>query len=157
MNLRKKLVKRNYASRKGSSIRYIVIHDTGNPSPGADAMAHYHYFNNAYRGASAHYFVDEKGILEIIEQANSAWHCGDGRGKYGITNANSIGIELCINKGNNMEKTYEYAKILIRELMERYGLSKTRVVRHYDASRKICPGHMSQNNWGKWWGFWESI
>ena len=25
------------------------------------------------------------------------WHCGDGKNKYGITNANSLGIEICIN------------------------------------------------------------
>lgn len=157
MYLRKKLIRRNYASRRGTSIKYIVVHDTGNPNRGADAYAHYRYFNGAYRGASAHYFVDEDGVLEIVEQANSAWHCGDGRGRYGITNSNSIGIELCINRGNDMEKTYEHAKTLIRELMATYNLSKSRVVRHYDASRKLCPAHMSKDNWAKWWGFWESI
>jgi hypothetical protein len=28
-----------------------------------------------------------------------------------------------------------------------------RVVRHYDASRKPCPGIMSSNNWSNWWAF----
>jgi N-acetylmuramoyl-L-alanine amidase len=31
------------------------------------------------------------------------------------------------------------------------------VVRHYDASRKICPRSMSENNWEKWWAFREKL
>lgn len=157
MYLQKKLIGRNYRKGRRGSVEYIVLHDTGNESPGADAMAHYRYFNSAYRGASAHYFVDENGILEIVEQANTAWHCGDGKGRYGITNDNSIGIELCVNQGNDMEKTYEHARVLIRELMETHHLGKSRVLRHYDASRKNCPAHMRKDHWAKWWGFWESI
>lgn len=99
MLLNKQLIHYNYSSRKNTPIAYIVVHDTGNPDPGADAMAHYRYFSGGNRKASAHYFVDDGGVVQIIEDAYAAWHCGDGRGKHGITNRNSIGVEICINRG----------------------------------------------------------
>ena len=158
MFVKKKLIRFNFSSRKGARVSYIVVHDTGNRAASADAMNHYRYFNGGNRRASAHYFVDDKGVVQLVEDAYAAWHCGDGRGRYGISNRNSIGVELCINQGNDMAKTYAYARDLIRALMARYGIPKSRVVRHYDASRKICPGHMvGQGDWGPWWGFWESL
>lgn len=36
--------------------------------------------------------------------------------------------------------------------MDLYGIDLDHVVRHYDASRKICPNWTS-NNWGKWLNF----
>lgn len=150
-------IRYNFSSRRGAKIRYLVVHDTGNPAPSADALAHYRYFGGGDRQASAHYFVDENRVVQLIEDAYAAWHCGDGRGRYGITNANSIGIELCINGGNDMKKTYDRARTLLRFLMETYRIPKERVVRHYDASRKRCPGSMAGKNWGAWWGFWESL
>ena len=155
--MNKKLIHYNHSSRNGKKISYIVLHDTGNTAASADALNHYKYFSRGNRKASAHYFVDQDGVVQIIEDARSAWHCGDGRGKYGISNSNSIGIEICINEGNNMTKTLDFTRELIRELMDFYSIPKERVIRHYDASRKICPASMHPNNWGKWWGFWKSL
>lgn len=153
----KQLIRYNYSSRGGAKIKYIVVHDTGNPAATANAMNHYRYFNGGNRRASAHYFVDEAGVVQCVEDAMSAWHCGDGRGRYGITNSNSIGVEICINADNDMERTYEHAQALIRALMKWHGIPKERVVRHWNASRKLCPGHMAANGWEKWWRFWDGI
>ncbi|MCD1148042.1 N-acetylmuramoyl-L-alanine amidase [Peptoniphilus sp. KCTC 25270] len=157
MILDKRLIHYNFSKRGGTAIRYLVIHDTGNVSSTATALNHYRYFAGGDRQASAHYFVDQEGVVQIIEDAQSAWHCGDGRGRYGITNSNSIGIEFCVNRGNDEKRTLEHLRELVRELMKFYGIPRERVVRHYDASRKICPGSMRENNWAKWWGFWESL
>lgn len=157
MLINKKLIHYNFSSRNGTRIAYIVVHDTGNPSPGADAMAHYRYFGGGNRRASAHYFVDDHGVVQIIEDAYAAWHCGDGRGKRGITNRNSIGVEICINRGVDRKAALVHARDLVRELMAFYRIPKDRVVRHFDASGKICPGTMAAKNWAEWWGFWESL
>ena len=158
MLMEKKLIRYNFSSRRGKKVAYIVVHDTGNRAATATAMNHYRYFNGGNRQASAHYFIDDKGVVQLVEDAYAAWHCGDGHGRWGITNSNSIGTELCINQGNAMGKPYDYARTLIRELMAYYRLPKSRVVRHYDASRKNCPGHMKGNgDWGPWRGFWESL
>ena len=158
MLIEKKLIRFNYMKRKGNiKPIYIVVHDTGNPSPGADALNHYKYFNGGNRKASAHYFVDDKRIVETVETANASWHCGDGHGKYGITNSNSIGIEICINSDGNYNFALENARQLIRFLMDFYKIPLERVVRHFDASHKICPRSMSANNWQKWWEFKKSL
>jgi N-acetylmuramoyl-L-alanine amidase len=150
MNIEKKLIKYNFSSRNGQKISYIVIHDTGNKNKGADAEAHYKYFSGGNRNASAHYFVDDKKVIQIIEDNNASWHCGDGRGKFGITNQNSIGIEICVNVDGNYEKAFKNAIELTKELMKKYNIPTERVVRHYDASRKLCPASMSIGNWAKW-------
>lgn len=153
MNINKKLVKYNFVKgRSAQQIKYIVIHDTGNESPTATAAAHFNYFNGGNRQASAHYFVDEKEILQIIEDTDTAWHVGDGKGKYGITNSNSIGIEICINDGDyttEITKTIE----LVKHLMTKHNVPFDNVVRHYDASRKLCPAKLSKNNWEAWKAF----
>jgi len=147
----KRLIKYNYSP--GNDIKYIVIHDTGNKRKGANAYAHYRFFNSRNRRASAHYFVDDKEILQLVEDYNASWHCGDGKGKYGITNHNSIGVEICINEDGDYDKAVENTVDLVKYLMEKHDVPLDRVIRHYDASRKICPRSMSKNNWERWWKF----
>jgi N-acetylmuramoyl-L-alanine amidase CwlA len=69
---------------------------------------------------------------------------------YGISNNNSIGIELCINSDGNYDKAFENTIDLTKYLMQLFRIPIEKVVRHYDASRKSCPGTMMKNNWEKW-------
>jgi N-acetylmuramoyl-L-alanine amidase len=132
-----------------NSPKYIVIHDTGNPNAGA--LNHWKYFGGGDRQSSAHYFVDNENIIQIIADSDSAWHCGDGKGKYGITNHNSLSIEICLT--GNLEKSISNALKLTLHLMAKYGIRAENVVRHYDASRKTCPRSMSGNSWARWTKF----
>ncbi len=150
IKINEKLIKYNYSSRNGTSIKYIVIHDTDNKDPGANAENHYRYFNSGDRQASAHYFIDDTQILRVVKDNNKSWHCGDGKGKNGITNANSIGIEMCVNSDGDFNITYVKTIDLTRYLMDKYNIPLDRVVRHYDASGKICPDIFSENSWAKW-------
>lgn len=154
---RKKHIRYNYAGRMGKKIQFIVIHDTGNPGKGANADAHFSYFNQPGRNASSHYFVDSREVVQIVDDKYAAWHCGDGRGRYGVTNSNSIGIELCINADGDWEETKRRGTDLIRLLMERHALPKENVIRHFDASRKLCPGRMSEAGWFEWTRFYDRI
>ncbi len=129
--------------------KYIVVHTTGNPKKGADAKAHFAYWNSANVGQSADFVVDENGALKINDYTKYyTWHCGDGKGKYGITNGNSIGVEICVNKDGDFEKALSHAAALLRKIKAETGISM--VVRHYDASRKLCPRELSGNDWEKW-------
>lgn len=150
-------IRRNYSSRGKVEIRYIVIHDTGNANKGAGAIAHRNYVENNKRGASAHYFVDDKVIVQYVGDSFAAHAVGDGHGRYGITNQNSLNVEMCINSDGNYAKTYKNTVELTKNLMKKFNIPIERVVRHYDASRKNCPGHMSKNNWKAWWQFKEDI
>ena len=151
-------IKFNRSNRGGTPIKYIVVHDTGNPSRGANATAHYNYFNGGDRSSSADFFVDDTQVLCVNDYYKFyTWHCGDGHGKYGITNRNSVGIEFCINVDSDRDKTLERTAQLVRELMQELNIPIERVVRHYDASRKNCPQSMSGNGWAQWYKFKEKL
>ena len=157
IKINEKLVKYNFSKRTEGKIKYISIHDTGNKRRGADANAHFNFFNGGDRQSSAHYFVDDKQILRIIKDEDRSWAVGDGRGKYGITNENSLNIEMCINSDGDFNKTYLNTLRLTKYLMEKYNIPLENVVRHYDASRKICPNIWKENNWEKWNRFKEDL
>lgn len=153
----KKLITHNYSGRNGQKVQFIVVHDTANPRAGANAQAHFKYFNGADRQASAHYFVDDEQILQLVEDTQAAWHCGDGRGQYGITNQNSLGVEICINGDGDYDQAVAHTVELVRHLMDKHKVPIEGVVRHYDASRKICPATMQGNNWAGWLAFREAL
>lgn len=145
-------------SKRNTAIKYIVIHDSGNKSKGANAMAHFNYFNGGNRQSSADFFVDDKNIIRINDYTKYyTWAVGDGKGKYGITNPNSVSIEICVNADGDYEKAYLNAVELARHLMTELNIPADRVVRHYDASRKNCPASMSSNGWERWNKFKKMI
>ena len=149
--INRKISAYNFGSRNGNSIKYIVLHYTGNL--GDTAKNNVDYFSGGNRGASAHYFVDDNSIWQSVDDSNAAWAVGDGRGAYGITNQNSISIEMCCQSNGEISETTENNALeLTKYLMNKYGVSADRVVRHYDASIKICP-NWSANNWARWCNF----
>jgi len=150
MDIDKRQIAYNRKTRTGK-ISYIVIHDTGNKSKGADSCAHFNYFNSANRNSSADFFVDDKKVLQVNDYTKYyTWQVGDGKGKYGITNQNSLGIEICVNADGDYEKAFNNAVELTKHLMRELDIPVERVVRHYDASRKNCPASMSGSDWAKW-------
>lgn len=157
LNIEKKQIAYNKVGRT-TAIKYIVIHDTGNKSKGANADAHFNYFNGGNRNSSADFFVDDKKILQVNDYTRYyTWQVGDGKGKYGVTNANSIGIEICVNADGDYEKAFNNAIELTKYLMKELNIPVERVIRHYDASRKNCPASMSDNNWSKWLVFKKAL
>lgn len=151
-------VKKNFSSRgKNPKILYLVIHDTGNTAAGANALNHKNYVGTNSRKASAHYFVDDNSIVQFVGDSLAAHAVGDGHGRYGITNQNSLNVEMCINSDGDYNKTYKNTVELTKNLMKKFNIPFERVVRHYDASRKNCPGHMSRLSWKAWWQFKEDI
>lgn len=150
--------------RKYSDIKYLVIHDTGNTSIGADAEAHYKYLQTAQRYGSAHYYVDDKQIIQTIGDSLVAWSIGDTWGYSNNPNRikdafnhNSISIELCINSDTDKDKAYKNLVELTKNLMKKFSFPVDKVIRHFDATGKICPGSWSKNDWAKWWQFKEDI
>lgn len=154
--------KKQIGRKRGhSEIKFIVIHYTGNYSVGADAEAHYKYLQRATRYGSAHYYVDDRQIIQTIGDSRVAWSVGDnqGHGRYlnGCTNNNSISIEMCVNADADQKKTYKNVLELTKNLMAKFKVPADKVCRHYDVSRKDCPHNFRANNWAMWWQFKEEI
>lgn len=157
MKINKKQIVYNRTPRTQKPV-YIVIHDTGNAGKGANANAHFNYFNGGNRNASADFFVDDTQILQVNDYNKFyTWHCGDGKGKYGITNRNSVGIEICINSDESYDIAFCKAVELTKHLMKELNIDIDHVVRHYDASRKNCPASMNKNGWALWNTFKASL
>lgn len=152
LEIQQQIINYNKSVRSSQPI-YIVVHDTGNPN--STAQNNHDYFEGGNRGASADFFVDSNNIIQIIDtDSYYSWEVGDGGGAYGITNRNSVGIEMCIDsEGNPTEETINNTIDLVKYLMNKYDIGIDNVVRHYDASRKCCPCCFSENNWTKWYEF----
>lgn len=162
MNINKYLTTINYSTGSSTSrIKYIVIHYTAND--GDTAYGNAKYFATAYRGASAHYFVDESNIYQVVEDKNIAWHCGT-NGKYYhayCRNTNSLGVELCSEKYSNgtyyfNEETVSLAVELVKSLMAKYNVPISNVIRHYDVTHKVCPAPFV-NDVSQWTKFKERL
>ena len=157
IKIEKSLIDINYSKGVIIEPKYIVIHDTDNRDVGADAMANRNYFaNHPQAEASAHYIIDEGNIVQALEDNWRGWHVGDGNNKY-INNSTTIGIELCVNEGNDFNKTLENGIELTKYLMKKHNIPSENVVMHRDASGKTCSRMMIEDRAELWPYFKEEI
>lgn len=160
--IKQSLITRNFTAKSSRSVEYIVIHDTGTYQSFADADWIGNLFNTSSRQASSHYGVDEGNIVQYVADKDVSFHAGknirgasDPRSK--IKNSNSIGIELCVNEGNDWNKTRQNGVALTAQLLIKYGLTPDRVYTHNDVSGKICPSHMLRKYPGQWEDFKKAV
>lgn len=150
VNIKKMISKKNcYIGQNKPA--YVVIHETDNWSKGANARAHALAMKNGNLASTVHYYVDSSDIYQTLEHSDGAWAVGDGKGKYGITNRNSINIEICVNPETDYYKAVDKAEQLAAYLLKQYGWDTSHLKRHYDASRKHCPRRILDE--GLWPGF----
>lgn len=134
----------NYCVGRTQPVRYIVMHYTANNGDTARNNCDYYHRVGGLQ-ASAHYFVDEHGVMQSVHEDDTAWHCG-ARAYWHpeCRNANSIGIEMCSRKRADgsyyiKPETVANAVALAKDIMQRYGIDNDHVLRHYDVTGKRCP------------------
>ncbi|QIW88648.1 N-acetylmuramoyl-L-alanine amidase [Bacillus phage P59] len=130
---------------------YIIIHETANTTAGADADAHANLqAKGNSRQASWQYQVDDKEIVQSFKDEAECWHAGS---KF--YNQNGIGIEICVNSDGDFKKAVANAAYLVRILMKRHGIPKSRVLQHRTTSGwKDCPRFLRSGSKGvDWDGF----
>lgn len=137
----------NRTVRTNRPIMNIVLHYTGNYTD--KAINNAKYFLLVYRGASAHYFVDETSIWQSVLDKDEAWAVDRNYGTnnlFGVVNNNnSISIEMCSTDGKIADSTFYNALWLTKELMKMYDIPATNVHTHYEVCSKHCP---AWNGWG---------
>lgn len=135
-----------------NKVRFIVVHDTGNP--GSTALSNISYYINtkdAQPTASAHLFVDDKQILECVPALTAppekAWHVLYNVPKddqmYGV-NANdaAIGVEYCFGGSIDADKAYAKFLWVIAKICYVFKLDPAKdIVGHHvlDPNRKTDP------------------
>lgn len=156
--IQRMITKYNFSKgRNGHKIKYLVLHYTANKGDTAENNAKYFNRNLKAEGkpvASAHYFVSDKQIFQVVEDEDTAYAVGGGT-SYGALNSNSLSIEMCCWIDGTVSKTTEENTLeLTKYLMDKHGISINNVIRHYDCNsiRKVCP-NWSDNNWRRWWDF----
>jgi len=134
--------------------RFITIHATENFSAGGNAHAHAEMLtsgslkgpHNSLGYIIWHFTVDDHSIYQTQpcdEQGQHADYEGQG-------NRESIGIEMCENRGNSREVTLDRTAKLTALLMKQYGIPLSNVVPHQhwrmirfddrrDLGHKTCP------------------
>ena len=140
--------KSNYGKqRETSSIKYIVVHYTGNDGDKAWNNANY-FATHSNLKASAHYFVDDNYIYQSVPDNYIAYSVGDkttGRLKKVANNSNTLNVELCDTEKNGVYNVTDATKTraieLVAFLMYTYHISIDSVIRHYDITGKHCPSY----------------
>lgn len=133
------------SGEKIATVKFIVSHDTGNP--GSSAYANRNYFDNSQPKASAHTFIDDKHILEIIPLNEKAFHV-----RYEVStdnrlfgqNANdaAIGVELAFGGNIDFSEAYKRYVWYHAYLVDKYNLDPVEdIVAHskLDPTRRTDP------------------
>ena len=112
---------------------FITIHSTDNTSRSADALHHALAMNKGLRGRhnrtgflTWHFTVDDHSIYQTLPTNETGEHAD----YEGPGNRSSIGIEMCVNRGNNLDITIDRTARLTARLMRQYNISVDHVVPH---------------------------
>ena len=140
--------------RGGNGVDYIVIHFTAGTGT---AKENCEYFSRGNRNSSAHLFIDgiDDGIVcKSVYINNTAWATGNWD-----MNQRTINIEVVSNGEDFSEVEIKKLAWIVPILMRDYGVSASRVIRHYDVvdyarvgrtidPHKSCPAPYIDN--AKW-------
>ena len=121
-----------------------MVHWVGNAGSTAENNAKYFDRLKDGRGvyASAHYIIGNDGVvIRCVPENEVAYHASK-------ANNYSIGIEVCHpdNTGRYTDLAYKALVELLVDLCSRYKLEPAQaIIRHYDATGKICPKYYVEN------------
>lgn len=153
-NIRYDLLREGSKRRSGKSaskIGFIVAHDTGNKNSTAANNVAFYKRRNKDDYASAHTFIDDKEIIEIIPatkgRTEKAWHVRyntptDNLAYDNEANDSAIGVELCYGDNINFQKAYDRYIWYITYLTILYDLNPyIDITGHFllDSTRKTDP------------------
>jgi N-acetylmuramoyl-L-alanine amidase len=153
-------------SRSGqriNDVKFIVSHDTGNP--GSTAYANRNYFQNVQPSASAHTFIDDRHILEIIPLSEKAWHVRyevseDNRRFNKDANDAAIAVELAYGGNINFKEAYGRYVWYHAYLVDKYDLDSFQdIVAHssLDPTRRTDPQNALHKNGVSWEQFLNDV
>lgn len=153
VDIKKQLVTESVANKrsygKGNKKRYIVVHQTGNTTRGANAQAHANLQSRLNtRNASWHIQTDSNGAIQSFDYGYNCWHAGVGRA---VGNLDSIGIEACINSDGDYLKTLEITAQVVKQLMDQFNIPIENVTQHNKWDGKNCPAQIRAGKDGITW------
>lgn len=139
---------------KVDSVDYVVVHYLANPK--TTAQQNHDYFESLKDlqdvSMSANFIVGLEGeIIECVPPGEIAYASNS-------MNHLSVSIENCHldTTGRFTENTYESLVHLTAWLVDRYGLDRDHIIRHYDVTGKECPLYYVEHE-DKWEEFKDNV
>ena len=147
MRVRKNLVEQ---SKWGIKCPYpmrasrYVIHNTANDASAENEISYMRSNNNE---VSFHYAIDDKEVVQGIDENRNAWASGDGGNGKG--NREGIHIEICYSKsgGERFIKAEKNAARFVAEGLRQKGWGIDKVTKHQDYNGKYCPHRTLDMGW----------
>lgn len=148
------------SGRKLDGVKYIVIHDTGNPGSTARENALYYARTANQESASAHTFTDDKETVLVIPLNEKAWHVHYETGvppniQGSYANDWALAPEFCFGYPVDTKKSYENYVALIAKLCLEYGRDPNKHLKKHselDPLRRTDPQN-AFNTIGKSWNW----
>lgn len=134
----------------GNGKKFITVHQTGNTNKGANAQMHANLQTRVW-DASWHWQVDDKEAIQSFPHSVKCWHASDG--ERGDGNANSIGVEGCINSDGDYKKSVQNMAELVAWIAKEENIPVTNIKQHHDFARdkKNCPAQIRAGKEGINW------
>ncbi len=154
------MTRNSYTPGRTVPVRVLVIHATAGTFPGdRDWLQR---GGSLLNPVSCHYLIDKTGAgYQFVRERDTAWHAGksawtiDGVRRENL-NPWSIGIELS-NRNNGVDPypqaQFDAAVALSREIVTRYAIPRSQLVRHLD----ISPGRKTDPVGFRWSDFVHAV
>jgi hypothetical protein len=157
LNIVVDLIPRGHTNRPGTPLNAtkITIHNTDNDSPGADARAHSQYQKGGdaqQRQVSWHFTVDDRSVYQSLPVNEVGWHAGNRKGNH-----QSIGIEICENRGIDQEAANTRAALLTALQLHELDIPLGNIVQHHSWTGKNCPRLLLRDDESGWKNFLQTV
>lgn len=151
---------KNYKVKNSRNIDGLVFHYTGVSHTDHDEGNAQYFSRETPSHTSAHLFVDDDSISQIMRLCDQANHCGATGGLKQkdrvYYNTNTIGIEMCCtgtqNRVSDATKNRAAGLGAWLFILFRWNADEvdTRCRRHWDITGKWCPAQMAGTNNAEW-------
>lgn len=127
--------------------QWIVIHHSGTTEGSVAAFDRYHREVKGWEDLAYHFVIGNgRGMPDGHIEASARWLQQRAGAHAGSLEHNERGIGICLvgdfEKQRPTTAQMASVRLLVRALMERFGIPPERVIRHSDVVATKCPGKL---------------
>ena len=141
--------------KRHGTVKHIIIHSTETATEADAARVVRSWNNRGLRHPGAQYIVERNGtIYQTVDPAMGSVHVNSSRTRFGVTNDNSIGIEI-VRAGTQKYTAPQKASVarLVVYLQERFRVAGQAIMGH----GYVQPGNRTDPVGFDWNGFYQLV
>jgi hypothetical protein len=147
---------------KLKELRGLIVHYTAGRGSGNTAGIYKKVWeDSSVIGVGAHYAIDEFDLVQYVPEDEVVYHSGARDYKEPAAlfenspNNYTVGIEICITKGQDYSKIEKRAIQFCGDFLSKYNLTTDSMFRHFDMTGKACPLQYIES--AKWLAFISEV